>query len=460
MSTLQRIPEGFTARWTRLRPHEIQSEYCYSTARYICLPCGRRSGKTEIAKRRRVRRAVFADPRWPDWKAFCAAPTQDQAKRIFWNDIKAMIPAALRPVYRDSNPPMVEFDNLVGGRSQIWIIGLDKPARIEGSPWNDCVIDEFGNVKPEAWGANIRPALSDRRGTADLTGVPEGRNHYYELYKRAKENISGEWAAFHWKSADILPAHEIAAARAELDELTFRQEYEADFLNFTGRAYYAYDEKIHDAELTYNADQPLIVCLDFNVAPGIAVIAQEQALPTPLAEKAKRHGDPPPTGTGIIGEVWIKQNSNSLLVAKKILTDWGQHRGRVEVFGDATGGARGSAKVQGSDWDLVKSVLNPHFGTRVSYHVKTHNPAERARVNAVNSRLLSADGVVRMMVDHRQAPHLKTDLEGVRLIEGGSGEIDKDADPELTHPSDALGYYVERRFPAGGQTVTVSRLSL
>lgn len=460
MSTLQRIPEGFTPRWTHLRAHAKQSEYRYSEARFICLPCGRRSGKTEIAKRRRVARAVYADPKWPDWKAFCAAPTQDQAKRIFWNDIKAMIPGALRPVFRDSNPPMVEFDNFAGGRSQIWIIGLDKPARIEGSPWNDCVIDEFGNVKPEAWGANIRPALSDRRGTADLTGVPEGRNHYYQLYNFARANETGEWGAYHWKSAEILPAEEIAAARLELDELTFRQEYEADFLNFTGRAYYAYDEKIHDAELVYNADAVLVICLDFNVAPGIAVICQEQALPTPLAEPKKRFGDPPPTATGVIGEVYIKQNSNTPAVCRKILADWGQHRGRVEVYGDATGGARGSAKVAGSDWDLVKATLNPHFGSRISYHVKSHNPPERSRVNAVNSRLMSAAGVVRMMLDPRQAPKTKQDLEGVRLLEGGSGELDKDADPELTHLSDALGYYVERRFPAGGETVTVSRLTL
>ena len=241
--------------------------------------------------------------------------------------------------------------------------------------------------------------------------MPEGRNHYYELYNFAKANATGEWGTFHWKSAEILPAEEIAAARLELDELTFRQEYEADFLNFTGRAYYAYDEKIHEAELGYNADAPLIVCLDFNVAPGIAVICQEQALPTPLAEKPPRQGDPPPSGTGVIGEVYIPQNSNTERVCRKIIADWGQHRGRVELYGDATGGAAAALiKVMGSDWDPVKATLNPHFGARISYHVKTHNPPERSRVNAVNSRLMSAAGTVRMMLDPRQAPRTKQDL--------------------------------------------------
>jgi hypothetical protein len=35
----------------------------------------------------------------------------------------------------------------------------------------------------------------------------------------------------------------------------------------------------------------------------------------------------------------------------------------------------------------------------------------------------------------------------VRLLAGGSGEIDKRADPKLTHISDALGYYVAKEYP-------------
>ena len=44
---------------------------------------------------------------------------------------------------------------------------------------------EYGNMKLEAWGANVRPALSDRKGWCDLIGVPEGRNHYYDTALKA-----------------------------------------------------------------------------------------------------------------------------------------------------------------------------------------------------------------------------------------------------------------------------------
>ena len=51
------------------------------------------------------------------------------------------------------------------------------------------------------------------------------------------------------------------------------------------------------------------------------------------------------------------------------------------------------------------------------------------------------------MVDPARAPHVQKDFEGVRLLAGGAGEIDKRADPALSHLSDAIGYYVARQFP-------------
>jgi hypothetical protein len=93
--------------------------------------------------------------------------------------------------------------------------------------------------------------------------------------------------------------------------------------------------------------------------------------------------------TAVIGEVWIENNSNTPAVCRRLLRT-GAGTGRVEVYGDATGGARGTAQVEGSDWDLAKKVLRDGdpsqeikgFGPRVQFHVKPANPAERARVNA------------------------------------------------------------------------------
>lgn len=433
-------------RWSVLRPHVEQARYYHSDHRFNIVPAGRRSGKTEIAKRRLVRRAVrgsdFDRPRY-----FYGAPTYGQVKRIAWEDLKRMVP---REAMR-GRPSESELTIPLWHGGELFLVGMDKPERIEGAPVDGGTLDEYANMKPQAWGENVRPALSDRRGFCDLIGVPEGRNHYYDLWKKAEGEP--EWGRFHWKSADILPADEIAAARRDLDELTFQQEYEASFVNFTGRAYYTFsDANVKAVRHLYDPRHPIAFCLDFNVAPGVATVVQERVV----------EGKPV---TCVIGEVWIPDNSNTPAVCRRLLSDWKNHAGNVEVYGDATGGARGSAKVEGSDWDLAKRILrsgegdSKGFGARVSFYVKSSNPAERARVNAVNTRSRNASGEIRLLVDPTHAPHVITDLEGVRMLEGGSGEIDKKHDPKLTHISDAFGYYVEYRFPVS-QVAGVSSFSI
>jgi hypothetical protein len=306
------------------------------------------------------------------------------------------------------------------------------------------VIDEIGNCKPNAWPEHIRPALSDRKGWAWLIGVPEGRNHYYDLDQHAIAvsakaklvNLEGEWDSFHWKSADILPADEIEAARGDLDELTFRQEYEASFIRFEGQTYYPFQARVHARhQLPYDPKRDIWFCFDFNVSPGTATVLQQMELPNKL------------WGVGVIGQVWIPQNSNTPAVCRKLVADWGKHEGRIYCYGDATGGAKGTAKVSGSDWDLVKAELRPHFKSMLFFKVPKANPREKVRVNCVNSLLLNGAGEVRLMVDPAKAPNVVKDFEGVHWLKGGSGEIDKNANPMLTHLTDGIGYCIVIEYP-------------
>lgn len=427
-----------------------------STARFRVVPAGRRSGKTENAKRHLVVKALSAKG-VPDPRFFAGAPTRDQAKAIYWSDLKAMFPRRLLA----EAPRETDLSIKLVNGAEVYVIGMDKPERIEGRPWDGGILDEFANMKAGAWGENVRPALSDRRGWCWLIGVPEGRNHYYDLWKYARSGVDPEWDGFTWHSADILDAAEVEAAKRQLDPLVYEQEYEASFVNFEGRAYYPFQEAEHCRALQYNPEAPLNLCFDFNVEPGVCAIAQEQTLP---GQYEKVGGvvalDRPVIGTGVIGEVHIPRNSNTPAVCRKIVADWGGHPGAVRCYGDATGGARGTAKVQGSDWDLIKAELKPTFGDRLEFRVPQSNPAERSRVNAMNTRLKAGDGVIRMMVDPAKAPNVVKDLEGVRTLSGGSGEIDKKATPALTHISDGLGYYVEKEFPVAKRLATVAPLRM
>ncbi|MEK9809965.1 MAG: hypothetical protein VW362_05925 [Candidatus Nanopelagicales bacterium] len=405
-----------------------------SPHRFNVVPAGRRSLKTETRKRKLVLRAL-AGGEYGAARFFFAAPTRDQAKRIAWDDLKQLTPEWALADISES-----DLSIRLRNGSVIQVHGMDRPERIEGSPWDGGVLDEYANMRPHVWSLHVRPALADRRGWCDLIGVPEGRNHYYDIAERARADMlelgdESDWGFFTWTSAEILPRDEIEAARRDLDELSFRQEYGASFVNFTGRAYYAFSDE-NKGRLHYVAAGDIAFCFDFNVSPGVAVVLQEQELPNGQV------------GTGVIGEVHIPQNSNTEAVCNKLIADWGDHDGRVFVYGDATGGARGTAKVEGSDWDIVRRMLFGHFGSdRVFMRVASSNPPERARVNAVNTRCCAGDGTRRLFVDPARAPNVARDLEGVRVLAGGSGEIDKKADPALSHLSDALGYYVHREYP-------------
>ena len=429
-----------TPRWYPLTPYPKQVAFAKSNARFICTVAGRRSGKTEILKRRCVKKGLQTKVK--GWWGVLAAPTRDQAKRIFWNDLKLLVPRwalAKRPMEAELTI------QLING-AEISVVGMDKPDRIEGRPLDFFGGDEFGNMKESTWKENIRPALStlNRPGEAVFTGVPESRNHFYRMFLHAQEvhqrRLAGDpkaqWEAYHWPSEDVLNATEegradLAEAKATLDPQTYDREYNANFVNFEGRVYYAFKREDHaKTRCIYRPELPIIITLDFNISPGVAVIIQEQD-----------------GYTCAIGEVWIPQDSNTELVAKKLCYDWAHHKGEVRLYGDATGGAPKTQSVDGSDWDILYKVMRPIFGSRLRNYVPRANPYERIRVNAVNARLRTADGEIHARFDPVACAHLIEDLDSVTMIEGGSGEIDKKMDPMLTHISDAYGYYIAAKFP-------------
>lgn len=433
---------NLTGRWTPLKYHAEQSRLIKSPVRFKLVPSGRRSGKTELAKRHTILTGYRAHKfcPWSDPRYFFAAPTREQAKAIYWDDLKAFIP--LKDMA--GKPRETELKIRLMNGTEFHVVGMDKPERIEGRPWDGGVLDEFANMKPQAWSNNVRPALADREGWCWLIGVPEGRNHYYDLIQKTNDASDGIWDVFSWKSADILSKAEIDSARNDLDRLTFLQEFEASFVTFVGRVYYSFDSNIHVHKLSYDPMAPLIFTFDFNISPGTAAILQEQKLPSGFR------------GTGIIGEIHIPINSTTPAVCDRLIEKWGSHKGDVYCYGDATGGSGGTAKVMGSDWDLIRNSLRPVFGERLKIKVSRSNPRERVRVNAVNSRLMSANGDIRLMVDPMCLNVIK-DFEGVRVSPGGTGAIDKKIDVKLSHLSDGIGYYIHKVYPTvrGASVATV-----
>jgi hypothetical protein len=307
-----------TPRWYALKPHSEQLRLIRSKARFKVVPAARRAGKSERAKRSLILTALeeSAEGRWSDYRYFAAAPTRDQARSIFWNDLKAMVPRRLLGGrVRESDLTLTLITD-----AEISVVGLDRAERIEGRSWNGGVVDEIANTKNGIWEANIRPALADRRGWCWLIGTPEGRGSYYDMYQYAKSGVDPDWDGFSWISADILDPAEIESARRTMSEEMFAQEMEGSFLNFAGRVYSSFDSRTHCAPLAYDPRLPLIFCFDFNSSPGVCSIAQEQLLPNGQS------------GTAIVGEVHIPRHSTTPSVCRKLLEMFGDHKGPWQRF--------------------------------------------------------------------------------------------------------------------------------
>ena len=433
-----------TPRWTKLKPHAEQLRLWNSPCRFRIAHAGRRAGKTELAKRFGVLLAL--DFEKPQGRFVFSAPTHAQAVNIFWDDLLALIPRWALMNGLKSISTSYRKIKLYNGAT-IEVAGMDRPERIEGPPLDFFIGDEFGNFKSTVWGANIRPALSTlgRPGGSWLVGVPEGRNHYFQLAEDAAD--LDDWDVFTWHTSEINP-EEAEKARGGLDEILYSQEYQGEFVSFKGRAYYAFDKELNcppeGERILYNPNFPLNLCFDFNRVPGSCTIAQE--LPPPDWLLKRNQGSNRGLVSCAIDEIFFQQDSNTEKLCAKILQRWGQHRGEVNLYGDATGGAKKSSATRGSDWDIINEMLSPKWALNKRY--PKANPLVRVRLNSTNSRMVACDGYIGTIVD-RKCKFLIRDFEGVTCDEEGA--IQKsDIKSLLTHISDGFGYYIHREYPFGG----------
>ena len=396
-------------RWNKLDYHKIQQQLLADDKRFKVVPAGRRSGKTELAKRKLVL-SLIEPKQWKDPKYFAAAPTFNQAKRIYWQDLKDLVPKAWVKSISETD---LCIKTIFG--SELWVLGMDKPERIEGTPWDGGILDEYANMKPTVWSENVRPALSDRQGWCWLIGVPEGLNHYYDIVQDVESGKLDDWGSYTWPSADILPASEIESAKRELDEKTFRQEYEASFEDATGQVYYPYDVKTHlDDKLELHKGLPLLLCVDFNVDPCVWEVAQYDG-----------------KQVNVLDEICLR-NTNTPDMAKEYLRRYPNHK--TIVYGDSAGSSRSTTG--DSDYIIMRQM------GLTDQRIKRANPKVKDRVNSVNSMLQNASGDVRIKHTSK-CKMLEKDFQKVTWKE--NGDIDK-RDKERTHSSDALGYYIEYEF--------------
>ena len=406
-------------RWYKLKDHPVQTALVNDDVRFKVVPAGRRSGKTERAKRFVVRAAMQRMGAY-----FVAAPTRDQVKKIYWQDLKRLSLCSMLPKKPSESDLIIYFPN----GSTITCIGLDVPQRIEGVFWSGGIIDEIADVKSDAWEANISPALDtynpsdpDYRAWCWLIGVPDGLNHYYDMYEYAKSGKDKDWRAYEWKSSDILPKDTVDSARARMSPEQFAQEYEAQFANASGRAYPHFDRNLNGCTINWQdrlGHEMFYIGMDFNVHNCTATVCivrdgnlyavdeftGQLDTPTMCNDIKKRYGD------NIVDHAMI--------------------------FPDASGRAQHSSQAGISDLSAIKSA-----GFKM--YVETTNPKIIDRVNHVNAIIMSATHQRRFFVNVAACPQLTKSLERQAL-----GDDKKPIKiNNLDHSPETLGYVAMRTHP-------------
>lgn len=416
-------------RWYKLKDHPEQLRLLRAVddgIRFPVVPAGRRSGKTERFKRFLARTAMWM----PNERYFAAAPTYNQAKKIFWEDLKALTLSAAHA----RRPSESELKIYMPNGTEIHVLGLDQPQRIEGVEWTGGGIDEIADLKANALQENIMPALNtvnptrpDYRAWCWFFGVPEGLNHFYDLAELARTGQDPNYAYFHWKSAEILPADVIESAKRTMSRRQYLQEYEASFETATGRIYEDYGPRNYtDAEL--EPHEAIHWMHDQNFTPlSSAIAVVRKGIPYFVSE--------------IVLESAISRQS-----AEEFVERYKNHQNKtVFIYGDPHGRA-GEKHGHKSDYTEIEDVLRRERW-KFERRVKPGAPAIKDRQNAVRAKVLNAADEVALFVNPNTAPWCHKGLATVQLQEGST--FQEDQKNPYQHITTAIGYFVDVHWPAG-----------
>jgi hypothetical protein len=302
--------------------------------------------------------------------------------------------------------------------SQIMLRSADNPDSIRGIGVDFVVIDEAADIPDleSTWNAVIRPTLSDREGGALIIGSPKGRDFFYDMYENAKS--ADNWHCWQYTTAEggNVSEEELAQARQDLDERTYKQEYLAEFVSITNIIYYAFgDDNVKEMPAP-DPRTPLHIGMDFNVDPGCAVVAVQTK-----------------DGYHVFDEIEIYGTNTHEMIAE-IETRYPSRK--KYVYPDASGSQRRSSANGITDHIILKNA-----GYQLC--VGSINPAVSDRIAAVNSAFRSADGTIRLTID----PKCRKLLDSIRKHTYKENTRQPAKDTGYDHFNDALGYLVNYQLP-------------
>jgi len=308
------IEIAYKPREQQLAIHELMD-----SKRFGVVVAHRRMGKTVSAINHLIKDALLNQKEAPRYAYI--APTYGQAKRVAWDYLVKYA----EPLGGTSNISELRVD--FWGR-RIQLFGSDNPETLRGQYFDGVILDEIGDQNPKIWTDIVRPALADRKGWCLFIGTPKGHNHFKELRDRAKKEDG--WGLLEFKASEtgVVDEIELKAAKNEMGEDKYRQEFECSFDAAVEGSYYGQilnelEDKKHMQEIPREEISRTFTAWDLGMGDSTSIwVAQLVGTEVRLIDYYENHG------VGLDHYVkWIKDND--YLKAEHILP----HDVRVRELG-------------------------------------------------------------------------------------------------------------------------------
>jgi hypothetical protein len=312
--------------------HPSQKHILENAKRFNHLRCGRRFGKTTLIEE--LSSISLDGCRVGIW-----FPTYKDLSEV-WKDLKK----TYGQVIQKQNEQLKQIELVTGGIIDFW--SMEDPDSGQGRKYHRAIIDEAAKAAKlyQAWENTIRPTLTDYAGDAFILSRPKGKNNGFYLLEE-KHRQFDNWAFFHFTTYDNphIQKTEVEEAKTQLDEINFRQEYLAEYVDANDRPFmYAFSATRHVVDFyTPNPHLPIIFSADFNKDPMTCLVGQQVDMMTVYA----------------FDELDMPDGSTPEM-AEKLKAEYIGWLFQMKVTGDSTGRNR-SALVKGNlnHYRIFKTVL-------------------------------------------------------------------------------------------------------
>ena len=213
------------------RPPQLEIHKAMESSRFVVVVAHRRMGKTVSAINQLIKSAIECNRERPRFAYI--APTYSQAKRVAWDYLLHYT----RPLNAEANIAEMRVDFW---DRRIQLYGSDNPDSLRGQYFDGVILDEIADQNPKIWNEIVRPALADRapQSWAMFIGTPKGQNHFKDLRDRAEVEPNWKMLEFKASQTKLVLESELEAAKREMGDDKYAQEFECSFSASVEGSYY------------------------------------------------------------------------------------------------------------------------------------------------------------------------------------------------------------------------------